>query len=76
MPLPKKFYLDGEETSLDMLCIKEPSWAASRIRALHKQIDGARESHQAKVDFMRNQIADLLAYIKKLKAQNGKTPDI
>ena len=40
MPLPEKFYdQDGNQTSLSMLCKKEPEWAANQIRYLHQQID-------------------------------------
>lgn len=70
MPIPEKFYNeDGEERQLDRLCAEAPGWAANRIRALHEQAD----SHRAKIDFMKNQIADLLAYIKKLKKSHRGT---
>ena len=35
MSLPEKFYdSDGNKCSLDLLCIREPAWAANRIRSL------------------------------------------
>jgi len=46
MPLPKKFYdIDGNEVSLDVLCIREPAWAANRIRDLTEQLDSFRPAN-------------------------------
>ena len=40
MPLPEKFYdSDGNECSLDLVCVREPAWVANRIRSLTEQID-------------------------------------
>jgi len=46
MPLPNKFYdIDGNEVSLDVLCRREPAWAANRIRDLTKQLDSAKPAN-------------------------------
>ena len=48
MPLPDSFYdSHGREVTLVSLCRQEPSWAASRIRDLHKEIDDLIASQQA-----------------------------
>jgi hypothetical protein len=54
MPLPKHFYdQTGEARSLDTLCMKEPAWAANRIRVLYAELDKALELLQNKVAFSK-----------------------
>jgi len=51
MPLPEKFYdVHGKERTLDGLCIADPAWAASRIRALTQEVDALTAAHSEPED--------------------------
>lgn len=45
--MPEKFYdADGNEVSLDVLCQKEPAWAANNIRVLWERVESLTDRHR------------------------------
>ncbi len=55
MELPEVFYdVLGNEVTLDTLCVREPYWAANRIRRLSAKVDEL----ESRVEVLEDQLSD------------------